>query len=101
MRKGMPSSAFHIRRGFALQAPVVLLAFLLSSSPLPAQFIVKPVNLAYLAQRADVIVQGRVTEVRHESLPGYPNIPTVVVTLRVETMLRGQAGKDTSFVKSF
>jgi hypothetical protein len=54
-----------------------------------ADFIVRPVNLAYLTQRADVIVQGRVVEARYEGMPNYPHIPTVVVTLQVESMLRG------------
>jgi len=58
---------------------------------------VLPVNLAYLSQRAGIIVQGRVTEVRYESLPGYPNIPTVEVTLNVENMVRGPAGSTYTF----
>ena len=58
-----------------------LAAVLLAAYPLSAQFMVLPVNLTYLAQRAGIIVQGRVTEVRYESLPGHSNIPTVEVTL--------------------
>jgi hypothetical protein len=54
-----------------------------------ADFIVRPVNLAYLTQRADIIVQGRVVEARYEGMPNYPHIPTVLVTLEVERMLRG------------
>ena len=74
-----------------------LAAMLLAVSPLPAQFMVLPVNLTYLARRAGVIVQGRVTEVRYESLPGYANIPTVEVTLNVESMVRGPAGSTYTF----
>ena len=66
-----------------------VLALVLSAAPLLAQFAVRPVNLAYLSQRADVIVQGQITRVQHEPLPGYPNIPTVEVTIRVERTLRG------------
>ena len=57
----------------------------------------RQVNLAYLAQRADVIVQGRVTGVRYEGLPGYPHVPTVLVTLQVERMSRGPEGRQYTF----
>jgi hypothetical protein len=70
---------------------------LLAACPLRAQLMVLPVNLTYLARRADIIVQGRVTEVRYESLPGYSNIPTVEVTLNVENMVRGPAGGTYTF----
>src|SRR3989442_13888328 len=69
----------------------VLVVTLLSRIPVRAEFIYRQVNLAYLTQRADVIVQGRVVGVRYEGLPGYPNVPTVRVTLEVERMLRGPA----------
>ena len=68
-----------------------LLFTLLAGIPVRAEFIYRQVNLAYLTQRADVIVQGRVVGVRCEGLPGYPNVPTVRVTLEVERMLRGPA----------
>jgi len=74
-----------------------MLAIILPSYALASQFMVRQVNLAYLAQRADVIVQGRVKSVRHEPLPGYPNIPTVEVTLEVENMIRGPAGGTYTF----
>jgi hypothetical protein len=77
------------------------LAFILSVCSLQAQFMVRPVNLAYLSQRADVIVQGRVMEVRHERLPGYSHIPTVVVTLEVDAALRGPSGKTYTFREVF
>jgi hypothetical protein len=69
----------------------------MSCCPLAAQFMTRQVNLAYLVQRADVIVQGRVKSVRHESLPGYSNIPTVEVTLAVEDMMRGPSGGTYTF----
>ncbi len=73
------------------------LVCVLFASPLPAQFAVRPVNLAYLSQRADVIIQGQITSVRHKPLAGYPNIPTVEVTLNVERSLRGLPGKTYTF----
>jgi hypothetical protein len=90
---------FHLR-GTALIG-LISLAFLLSASPLAAQFMARPVNLAYLSQRADVIVQGRVKSVREEYLSGYPNIPTVEVTLDIDQMVRGPAGKTYTFREVF
>jgi hypothetical protein len=73
------------------------LVFMLSIGSLPAEFMAQPVNLAYLSQRADVIVQGRVTKAVQEPMPGYPNIPTVAVTISVDTSLRGTAAKTYTF----
>ena len=73
--------------------PAAVMAILLSAGPLSAQFMVQPVNLAYLSQRADVILQGRVTKVSYEPLPGYPNIPSVEITMSVDTWLRGSTAK--------
>ena len=93
LKTELHASHFRLR----LLAHLVALAAILAASPLQAQFMVLPVNLAYLTQRAGIIVQGRVTEVRYESLPGYPNIPTVEVTLSVEKMVRGPAGSTYTF----
>jgi hypothetical protein len=78
-------------RGFRclFLARLAVLMAILGAWPLQAQFLVLPVNLAYLTQRADIIVQGRVTDVRYEGMPGYANVPTVEVTLAVEKMVRG------------
>ena len=73
------------------------MAVVLCSSALPAQIMVRQVNLTYLTQRADVIVQGRVRSVHYEPLPGYPNIRTVRVTLDVQDMIRGPAGATYTF----
>ena len=86
-----------IKRLFAVQGIAAALIFVLFPCTISAQFISQPVNLAYLSQRADVIVQGRVAKVLHESLPGYPNIRTVAVTINVENSLRGAAGKTYTF----
>jgi hypothetical protein len=74
-----------------------MLLLFFSSCPLFAQFMALPVDLAYLSQRADVIVQGKVVSVRHESLPGFQHISTVSVTLDVENMLRGPSSKTYTF----
>ncbi len=66
-----------------------VLLWALVPAPARADFILRQVNLAYLTQRADVIVQGRVVEARYEGMPNYPHIPTVLVTLQVERMIRG------------
>lgn len=67
--------------------------------PLAAQVqaLTRPVNLATLARRAEVIVQGRIVSARYEPMPGYSNIRTVVVTLEVERMLRGPSGARFTF----
>ena len=83
---------------FGVAAEIVLtLAVVATSLPLRAQFLMRQVNLAFLARRAEVVVQGRVVNVRYEGLPGYPNIPTVVVTVQVERMLRGPEGAQYTF----
>jgi hypothetical protein len=71
----------------------ILLVLLCAACPVSAQVhaLVRPVNLAMLATRAEVIVQGHVIGARQEPMPGYPNIRTVVVSLEVEKMLRGPA----------
>ena len=92
------SNRFHRFRWQQVSLFMMLtLAFILSVCSLSAQVMVRQVNLAYLAQRADVIVQGRVTQVSHERLPGHPNIPTVKVTLEVEKSLRGASGDTYTF----
>jgi hypothetical protein len=62
-----------------------------------AQLLYRRVGLAELSQRADIIVQGRVIEARYEGHPDYPHVPTVLVTLQVERMLRGPAEGRLSF----
>ena len=88
------------KRGLRLFRLAFLTAFIsVAASPLSAQIqaLTRPVNLATLARRAEVIVQGRVVEARYEPLPGYPNLRTVVVTVEVERMLRGPAGARFTF----
>ena len=85
------------RRRNWFASAVVLLGMVTAALPARAEFLMRQVNLAYLAQRADVIVQGRVTGVRYEGLPGYPHVPTVLVTLQVERMSRGPEGRAYTF----
>lgn len=81
--------------------PVVALALVFFPHTLCAQFLTRPVNLTYLAQSADVIVQGRVTEVTHKKLVRHANIPTIEVTLEVEKMLRGPQSRTYTFREVF
>ncbi len=92
MKKWIPPRNTSILRALALHMPATALVLFFVVSPLRAQFLVKQVDLTYLAQRADVIVQGRVVDVVNEGMPGYTNIPSVKVTLRVENMMRGPKG---------
>jgi hypothetical protein len=46
---------------------------------------------------AGIIVQGQVIEARYEGHPDYPHVPTVLVMLQIERMLRGPAGERLSF----
>lgn len=75
----------------------LLAAVAVTPVPARAQFRYLPVDLAYLSQRANVIVQGRVVDVRYEPMPGYSHIPTVRVTLEVQRMLRGAETKRYTF----
>jgi hypothetical protein len=97
MEKEARSCIFQRRPLTAVRLGIAVAVIFLSVFPLAAQVMVRQVSLAYLAQRADVIVQGRVSSVRHEPLPGYSNIPTVAVTLDVEKMIRGPEGGTYTF----
>jgi hypothetical protein len=83
-------------RGF-LPRLATLLCLLALAAPANAQFLYRRVGLAELSQRADIIVQGQVIEARYEGHPDYPHVPTVLVTLQVERMLRGPAQERLSF----
>jgi hypothetical protein len=90
-----------LRRGSAIPLRLAVVAFLLVTMALPldaqVQPLMRPVNLAFLARRAEVIVQGRVVAARYEGMPNYPNLRTVLVTLDVEHMLRGPSGNRFTF----
>jgi hypothetical protein len=81
-----------------LKLIMALLPFAVMATPAAhAQFLYRQLSLAQLTQRAAIIVQGHVTEVRYEALPDYPNINTVVVTLQVAESLKGSAGETYTF----
>ncbi|MEJ2246995.1 MAG: hypothetical protein P8Y80_13105 [Acidobacteriota bacterium] len=81
----------------ALSTVFVFSLIIFPDPNLMAQLLTLPVNVSYLSRRADIIVQGRVVDVRYENLPGYANIPTVEVSLEVENMLRGPEGHTYTF----
>lgn len=58
---------------------------------------VKSMNLVELVDSSGVIVRGRVLGVRPEKHPQLTNLDTVVVTLRVEEVLKGEAGPEYTF----
>jgi hypothetical protein len=51
----------------------------------------RPRNLAHLVEQASVIVRGHVVSAQVEPHPDLRNLSTVVVTLRVQETLKGQA----------
>jgi hypothetical protein len=59
--------------------------------------IVFPRNLAQLSGRANIVVRAHVIEAHFEPHPDYPNLSSVVVTLFVEEVLKGTAGKILTF----
>lgn len=92
-----PNKRGHISLSLLLSTLVVMASA--TTLPLAAQVqaLTRPVNLATLARRAEVIVQGRIVSARYEPMPGHSNIRTVVVTLEVERMLRGPGGARFTF----
>ena len=67
MKEKNPIRIIRCRKTVAMYLAAAALVCVLFASPLPAQFAVRPVNLAYLSQRADVIIQGQITSVKHKS----------------------------------
>ena len=78
--------------------PALVLVMSGAAAPAHAQFLYRQLGLPELAQRAPIIVQGQVIEARYEGHPDYPHVKTVLVTLRVEQMLRGPAEERLSSV---
>jgi hypothetical protein len=56
-----------------------------------------PRNLSQLTARAATVVQGRVSFAREEPHPRYHNLRSVVVTVLVEDVWKGAAGKSLTF----
>lgn len=82
-----------------LQLYVLLLAASTLVAPAFAQqsALTVPRNLEQLTDRAAVIVRGHVVSARMEKHPELTNLDTVVVTLRVQETLKGQAGGTFTF----
>lgn len=82
-----------------LQHYVLLLAALMATAPAFAQqsALTVPRNLEQLTDRAAVILRGSVISARMEKHPELTNLDTVVVTLRVQETLKGQAGETFTF----
>lgn len=59
--------------------------------------VVKPENLESLSARADRIVHGNILSARVEPHPRYRNLSTVVVKMRVQDVLKGNADKEITF----
>ena len=59
--------------------------------------IVRPQNLAQMTDEAGTILQGRVVSVRMEPHPQLTNLQTVVVTLQVDQVLKGQSAQTYTF----
>lgn len=76
-----------------------VLGSLLFSLPLAAQrgALTIQQNLAELVGEAAAIVRGHVVSARVEPHPDFQNLQTVVVTLKVEEVLKGEAVKDFTF----
>ena len=76
-----------------LSKALLLAGFALLAIPVPAQrgALTLQRNLGELTQQAQTIVHGRVMMARVEPHPQLTNLSTVVVTLRVEETLKGQA----------
>jgi hypothetical protein len=76
------------------------LLFLLSLAPFgQAQrgALVKPRNLDELTSKAERIVHAHVLSAKVEPHPQYRNLSTIVVTMRVEDTLKGQAAQNLTF----
>ncbi len=56
-----------------------------------------PQNLGEMMDEAATIVRGHVASVRVEPHPEFENLNTIVVTLRVDEVLKGQAGETFTF----
>ena len=76
---------------------LVLLLLPVSSARAQRGAIVKPQNLAEMVDEAATIVRGHVISARVETHPQLTGLYTVVVTLKVEEVLKGEAGETFTF----
>jgi len=89
----------HVRASLVL----AVVTFLLCSFPARAQrgAMVLQQNLAELVDEAATAVRGRVVSAQVEPHPELQNLDTVVVTVQVERVLKGQAGATFTFRQFF
>lgn len=87
------------RRSFGITSWLLVIVVLVASPPLAAQRgeIVLQQNLAELVHQAATIVRGRVVSVSAEPHPQFSNLDTVVVTLKVAELIKGEAGQEFVF----
>ena len=78
---------------------ILLLLFLVAPSMTDAQegALVLHQNLADLVDESATIIRGHVLSARSEKHPQFGNLNTVVVTVKVRTLLRGSAGSTFTF----
>lgn len=78
---------------------ILLLLFLVAPSMTDAQegALVLHQNLADLVDESATIIHGHVLSARSEKHPQFENLNTVVVTVKVRTLLRGSAGSTFTF----
>jgi hypothetical protein len=83
----------------ACSALALLVALLAAAHPLAAQRNARVMrfNAAQMALAADTIVAGKVTAVRVEPHPQFPEMSTLVVTLQITDLWKGQSGAPFSF----
>jgi hypothetical protein len=75
----------------------LLLLFLAPFAHAQRGALVKPRNLDELTSKADRIVHAHVLAAKVEPHPQYRNLSTVVVTMRVDDTLKGQAAQNLTF----
>jgi len=88
-----------LRKKLLTAAVALLVAVALTPAPAPAQQGARVVhrNLAELVGNAGIIVHGRVLSVQVEPHPQYSNTTTVVVSLEIIELLKGQSGAPFTF----
>ncbi len=76
-----------------------LLLAVAAASPAVAQRTARtvPADLSELVAQASTIIRGRVVDAHVEPHPQFPNLMTVVVTLRVDKSFKGEAGPTFTF----
>ena len=87
------------RLGWVFRVVAGLAVVVWAVTPLAAQrgFLTVPRNLNELVLQSATIVEGRIVRSRVEPHPEFRNLPTLVITVRVDEVLKGAAGPTLSF----